>query len=52
MYEVYLMNLQSGKKFSKFFDSPYKMRLFLNKVGHAKPGKRKLMILSYPYIND
>lgn len=52
MYDVYCMNLKTGARFVQTFDSPYKMRLFINKVKHTKPEKREVMIISYPLIDD
>lgn len=52
MYEVYCMNLKTGARFTRKFDSPYKMRLFVNKVTHTKPEKREIMIISQPLIDD
>lgn len=48
MYEVYCMNLKTGARFCREFDSPYKMQLFLNKAKHS----HKIMVLSHTYVND
>jgi hypothetical protein len=42
MYEVILLN-EVGKKFSKIFDSEFKMNKFIQKARYSK----KLQILSY-----
>ncbi|MBR0420295.1 MAG: hypothetical protein IJI66_14130 [Erysipelotrichaceae bacterium] len=36
MYEVSLLNLDTQKQFSKWFDSEYLMRKFINKVKYSK----------------
>lgn len=36
MYKCYLKNLEKGNIFTKFFDSPYLMNKFLNKLKYSK----------------
>lgn len=45
MYEVVLLN-NVGRRFSKFFDSEYKLNNFIRKIKYSK----KLKILSYGRI--
>lgn len=42
MYEVRLLNLPNGEKFSKLFNSEYLMNKFVNKCKYSK----KLKIIS------
>lgn len=42
MYEIILIN-KNGEKFSKFFNSEYLYKKFLNKVKHSK----NLIVSSY-----
>lgn len=43
MYEVYCLDMKTGKKFTKEFDSPYKARAFINKCNHGN----KIWIIGY-----
>ncbi len=36
MYKCFLENLNNGEIFEKYFDSPYLMNKFLNKVKYSK----------------
>lgn len=36
MYKCFLKNLENGIVFEKYFDSPYLMNKFLNKVKYSK----------------
>lgn len=42
MYEVFLIN-EKGEKFSKFFESEFLFKKFMNKVKYSK----KLKVISY-----
>lgn len=44
MYEVYCLNLQTRKTFTKHFTSPYLCRLFVNKCKYSKV----IRVISYP----
>ena len=46
MYEVELQNLETGKTFSKYFDSEYIMNKFLTKCRYSKK-IRKLSIIKW-----
>lgn len=39
MYRVTCMNLKTGAKFDKFFDSAYICRQYINKCKHSKEVK-------------
>lgn len=36
MYKCFLKNLNNGEVFEKYFESPYLMNKFLNKVKYSK----------------
>ena len=44
MYELSCLNLITGKRFSLFFDSMYKLRKFVYKCNYSK----KIKIISKP----
>ncbi len=47
-YSVRFLVIETGVEVTKNFDSPYKCRIFVNKLKHS----RKLRLLSYPYFDD
>lgn len=47
MHEVLLLNLETGKRFSKTFESLFLCRKFVNKCKHSK----KVLVLAHPNFN-
>ena len=43
MFEVYCLDMTTGKKFTKVFENPYKARLFINKCNRGN----KIWICGY-----
>lgn len=47
MYEVILMNLKTGERFTKTFESLFLCRKFVNKCKYS----RKVKVISYPLFD-
>lgn len=45
---VTFINLESGARLVRDFESPFLARRFANKVGHS----RKLRLVSWPYVRE
>ena len=48
MFVAHCMNLITGELFDKEFDSPYKLRNFINKCSYSK----KIKVLGYTSLCD